>query len=59
MRPELLEAVGRMGGIEYARTTDRFEIVRPVIEADDPRSIPARKSARQAAAAPKIPASGG
>ncbi|MCH8887650.1 MAG: flavin reductase family protein [SAR324 cluster bacterium] len=59
VRPELLQAVGRMGGIEYARTTDRFEIVRPVIEAGDPRSIPARKSAQEAAAAPKIPASGG
>jgi flavin reductase (DIM6/NTAB) family NADH-FMN oxidoreductase RutF len=27
--PHALELVGRMGGIQYARTTDRFELTRP------------------------------
>ena len=27
--PDRLRAIGRMGGISYVRTTDRFEIVRP------------------------------
>lgn len=27
--PELLQAIGRMGGLTYTRTRDRFDIVRP------------------------------
>jgi hypothetical protein len=27
--PEKLRAIGRMGGIAYCRTRDRFEMVRP------------------------------
>lgn len=27
--PELLDAVGRMGGLSYCRTTDRFDLPRP------------------------------
>ena len=27
-----LDLIGRMGGIQYTRTTERFEIVRPKIE---------------------------
>ena len=46
IKAEVLQAVGRMGGIEYARTSDRFEIPRPVLNPEDPRSIPARKAAR-------------
>ena len=34
-----LRAVGRMGGVEYTKTQDRFAIERPVIPAKDPRSI--------------------
>jgi flavin reductase (DIM6/NTAB) family NADH-FMN oxidoreductase RutF len=45
IRAEVLRAVGRMGGIEYARTTERFEMERPLIAPEDPRSIPARKAA--------------
>lgn len=56
IRPEVLQAVGRMGGIEYARTTDRFEIVRPVVTPDDPRSISTRKAALSAMA--KAPVAG-
>lgn len=29
INPDRLRAIGRMGGIGYVRTTDRFEIVRP------------------------------
>ncbi len=29
INPDRLRAIGRMGGISYVRTTDRFEIVRP------------------------------
>lgn len=52
VRPDVLDAVGRMGGIEFARTTQRFEIPRPVIEPEDPRSI----AAHAAALAAKPPA---
>jgi len=45
IKADVLQAVGRMGGIEYARTTDRFEIPRPIVAPEDPRSIPARKQA--------------
>ncbi len=41
VKADALKAVGRMGGVEYARTMDRFAIDRPVIPADDPRSIAA------------------
>ncbi|MCZ6473115.1 MAG: flavin reductase family protein [SAR324 cluster bacterium] len=37
---DVLQAVGRMGGIEYTRTADRLAIVRPVIASEDERSIP-------------------
>lgn len=51
-----LAAVGRMGGIDYARTTDRFSMVRPLIEPEDPRSIPSRKAASAAVPVPlKVP----
>ncbi len=56
VQPDVLQAVGRMGGIDYARTTDRFEIPRPVVEPEDPRSIPSRKAALAASAAPRPPA---
>jgi flavin reductase (DIM6/NTAB) family NADH-FMN oxidoreductase RutF len=36
-----LRAVGRMGGIEYTRTRDRFSLDRPVIPDEDPRSVAA------------------
>ena len=39
--PDALHAVGRMGGMEYTRTMDRFVLERPVIPAEDPRSIAA------------------
>jgi len=42
---DVLRPVGRMGAVEYCRTADRFTMERPVIGADDPRSIPARKAA--------------
>jgi len=29
--PDKLQAVGRMGGNEYSRTRDRFEMIRPVV----------------------------
>lgn len=34
-----LDAVGRMGGVEYSYTRDRFALERPVIDPEDPRSI--------------------
>ncbi len=42
---DALQAVGRMGGIEYTRTADRLAIERPVVPEDDPRSIAAYKAA--------------
>lgn len=42
---EKLTSVGRMGGIDYARTTDRFGMEHPLIAPEDPRSIPAGKAA--------------
>jgi hypothetical protein len=27
--PDSLDLVGRMGGIQYSRTTDRFQLARP------------------------------
>ena len=30
--PDKLRAIGRMGGMTYARTTDRFELVRPEVK---------------------------
>ena len=29
VEPELLDAVGRMGGLTYTRTRDRFDLERP------------------------------
>ena len=39
-----LRAVGRMGGLEYTRTQDRFAIDRPVIPDEDPRSVAAYRA---------------
>lgn len=50
---DALKAVGRMGGIEYTRTRDRFAMDRPVIPDDDPRSIAAYKALRRPVAIPK------
>ena len=41
---EALQAIGRMGGLDYTRTQDRLTIERPVVNADDPRSIEAYKA---------------
>lgn len=30
--PDKLRAIGRMGGMSYARTTDRFDLARPVVK---------------------------
>jgi hypothetical protein len=30
--PNKLRAIGRMGGTSYARTSDRFELARPVVK---------------------------
>jgi flavin reductase (DIM6/NTAB) family NADH-FMN oxidoreductase RutF len=49
--PEALRAIGRMGGIEYCKTRDRFEMARPVIPDEDPRSIAAYRRMRS----PSIP----
>ena len=47
--PEALDAIGRMGGMNYTNTRQRFAIDRPQIAAEDPRSIPAyRKRLRSA-----------
>lgn len=40
---DAMAALGRMGGIAYTRTRDRLEIDRPVIAAEDPRSIASHK----------------
>ena len=50
---DVLRAVGRMGGIEYTRTRDRFALDRPVIPDEDPRSIAAYKKLRRPAPIPK------
>ncbi len=42
--PVALQAIGRMGGIEYTRTQDILAIVRPVVTPDDPRSIESYKA---------------
>lgn len=42
---DVLQPIGRMGAVEYCRTTDRFSMERPRITPEDPRSIPARKAA--------------
>lgn len=42
--PEALQAIGRMGGLDYTRTQDRITIERPVIAPDDPRSIESYKA---------------
>ena len=39
--PGVLDAVGRMGGMDYTHTRDRFQLDRPVIAPEDNRSIPA------------------
>ncbi|MBI4083470.1 MAG: flavin reductase family protein [Candidatus Lambdaproteobacteria bacterium] len=39
-----LKAVGRLGGMDYTRTRDRFTIVRPVIAPEDPRSVPSYRA---------------
>ena len=37
---DVLQAIGRMGGVDYVGTANRFGIDRPVIAPEDPRSIP-------------------
>ena len=44
--PEVLRAVGRLGGTGYTRTQDRLDLERPVIGPEDPRSIAAYKEGR-------------
>jgi flavin reductase (DIM6/NTAB) family NADH-FMN oxidoreductase RutF len=39
--PAGLRAVGRMGGDGYARTRDRFDMKRPAVPPEDPRSVDA------------------
>jgi len=39
-----LDSVGRMGGVEYSYTRDRFALERPVIAPEDPKSIPAAEA---------------
>jgi hypothetical protein len=46
--PAVLRAVGRMGGIDYTRTQDRFSLERPVIRAEDPRSVASYLATHQA-----------
>ena len=46
--PDMLQAVGRMGGTTYCRTRDRFSIDRPVIPDEDPRSVAAYRNRRAA-----------
>ena len=36
---DALKAIGRMGGVEYTRTADRFAMERPVVNEEDPRSV--------------------
>jgi flavin reductase (DIM6/NTAB) family NADH-FMN oxidoreductase RutF len=50
--PEGLRAVGRMGGMTYCRTRERFDMNRPVIREEDPRSVAAWRRA-QAGGSPK------
>ena len=52
---DVLKPIGRMGAVEYCRTTDRFSLERPVIRPEDPRSIPSRKAALAALARPPAP----
>lgn len=42
--PEKLRAVGRMGGVDYATTRDRFSLERPLIADSDPRSVAAYRA---------------
>jgi flavin reductase (DIM6/NTAB) family NADH-FMN oxidoreductase RutF len=39
INPQVLRAIARMGGSEYARTGDRFVMERPVVHDNDPRSV--------------------
>lgn len=48
---DALQAVGRMGGLEYTRTLDRFAIDRPVVPDEDPRSVAAYQAQAQPVAA--------
>jgi flavin reductase (DIM6/NTAB) family NADH-FMN oxidoreductase RutF len=50
--PDVLKAVGRMGGSEYTRTRDRFTMERPVVPEQDPRSIASFLATRKAAPVP-------
>ncbi|MDH4248098.1 MAG: flavin reductase family protein [Deltaproteobacteria bacterium] len=44
VNPEALAAVGRMGGMNYSRTRDRFRLERPAVSPEDPRSIPSART---------------
>ncbi len=45
VKAETLQAIGRMGGMDYTKTAQRFTMNRPVIAPEDPRSIPAHQAA--------------
>jgi flavin reductase (DIM6/NTAB) family NADH-FMN oxidoreductase RutF len=49
---DVLKAIGRMGGAEYARTRDRFAMERPIVTEDDPRSVASYLQSRQPAPVP-------
>jgi flavin reductase (DIM6/NTAB) family NADH-FMN oxidoreductase RutF len=37
--PDTLDLIGRMGGVQYSRTTERFDLKRPVVQRPEtPRS---------------------
>jgi len=35
--PDSLDLVGRMGGMQYSRTTERFEMKRPEVRRPEPQ----------------------
>ena len=43
---DALQAIGRMGGLDYSRTRERMTIERPVVDPNDPRSIESYKAAQ-------------
>lgn len=49
---DALKAIGRMGGVEYTRTGDRFAMERPVVTEEDPRSVSSYLHSRKPALAP-------
>ena len=51
--PEGLRAIGRLGGMDYCRTRDRFSMDRPIIADEDPRSVASWKRMKAAGVSPK------